>query len=72
MKSSEFDTKFDSGEDVTAELDLSRATRINHTPKRINLDMPQWMVTQLDWEASRLGVTRQSVIKIWLAERLSQ
>ncbi len=72
MKSSEFDRKFDSGEDVTSDLDLSTSTRTNHTPKRINLDMPQWMVAKLDWEASRLGVTRQSVIKIWLAERLSR
>ena len=72
MKSSEFDRKFDSGEDVTSELDLSTSTRTNHTPNRINLDMPQWMVAKLDWEASRLGVTRQSVIKIWLAERLSR
>lgn len=72
MKSNEFDTKFDSGEIVTSELDLSTSTSINHTPKRINLDMPQWMIAKLDWEASRLGVTRQSVIKIWLAERLSQ
>jgi len=70
MKAKEFDKKFDSGEDITGLLDMSKARRINQSPKRINLDMPLWMIEKLDREASRLGVTRQSVIKIWLAERL--
>jgi hypothetical protein len=70
MKASEFDNKFDSGEDISDMLDLSKSKRIKQHPRRINLDMPQWMLEKLDNEASRLGVTRQSVIKIWLAERL--
>ena len=63
--------KFDSGEDISDLLDLSKSKRIKQNPKRINLDMPQWMIEKLDKEASRLGVTRQSIIKVWLAEKLS-
>lgn len=70
MKATEFDNKFDSGEDITDMLDLSKSKRTKQNPKRINLDMPVWMIEKLDKEAERLGVTRQSVIKIWLAERL--
>lgn len=72
MKATEFDDKFDSGEDISELLDLNKAKRIKQSPKRINLDMPQWMLEKLDKEATRLGVTRQSVIKIWLAERLDE
>ncbi|MEI6089320.1 MAG: CopG family antitoxin [bacterium] len=70
MKATEFDDKFDSGEDISNMLDLSKSKRTKQNPKRINLDMPLWMLEKLDKEAERLGVTRQSVIKIWLAERL--
>ena len=72
MKATEFDDKFDSGEDISEMLDLSKAKRIKQSLKRINLDMPLWMLEKLDKEATRLGVTRQSVIKIWLAERLDE
>lgn len=71
MKPSEFDKKFDSGEDVTSFLDLSRARRPAIEQKRVNVDFPVWMVHALDGEARRLGVTRQSIIKLWLSERLS-
>ena len=67
---SDFDRKFDDGEDITLALDLSKARRPAEEQKRINMDMPVWMLTALDREAKRLGVTRQSIIKIWLAERL--
>ena len=71
MKASEFDTKFDEGdESILKDLDLSHARRPGLEHKRVNVDFPVWMVTALDREAKRLGVTRQSVIKIWLAERL--
>ena len=70
MKASEFDKKFDEGENITDELDLSRARRPGEETKRINVDFPAWMVTSLDREARRIGVTRQSIIKMWLAERL--
>ena len=72
MKASEFDRKFDDGEDVIADLDLSRAQRPGLKPRRVNVDFPSWMVESLDREAKRLGVTRQSVIKVWIAERLAQ
>ncbi|PIG95031.1 CopG family antitoxin [Gloeocapsopsis sp. IPPAS B-1203] len=70
MKASEFDEKFDAGEDVTEFLDLSTAERPGHLLKRVNVDFPVWMIDALDQEASRLGVSRQSIIKVWLAERL--
>lgn len=70
MKAREFDEKFDSGQSVKQALDVSRARRSNRQPRRVNVDFPAWMVDSLDREAARLGVTRQSVIKMWLAERL--
>jgi len=70
MKSSEFDRRFDAGDAVIGELDLDSAMRPRLQQKRVNVDFPFWMVEQLDREATRLGVTRQSIIKIWLAERL--
>jgi hypothetical protein len=72
MKAKKFDQKFDAGEDITSLLDLSQARRSSREPKRVNVDFPVWMIRLLDREASRLGVTRQSIIKIWLAERLGK
>lgn len=73
MKASEFDKKFDDGiEDIIDDLDMSTATRPNKEQKRVNVDFPAWMVESLDREASRLGVTRQSIIKVWIAERLEK
>ena len=73
MKASELDRIFDEGaEDITEQLDLSTATRPNRDVKRVNVDFPTWMVALLDREARRLGVTRQSVIKMWIAERLDR
>jgi hypothetical protein len=71
MKAKDLDRKFDRGEDLSAYLDLARAKRTNQAPKRVNVDFPEWMIHALDQEADRLGVTRQSVIKVWIAERLS-
>jgi hypothetical protein len=72
MKAEEFDKLFDEGKDITHLLDLSSARRPNQELKRVNVDFPLWMVNRLDHEAKRLGVTRQSIIKIWLAERLER
>ena len=72
MKAKDFDRKFDDGEDIIAFLDLSQAKRVSQEQKRVNVDFPTWMIDSLDREARRLGVTRQSIIKIWLAERLEQ
>jgi hypothetical protein len=69
-KASDFDKKFDDGENVVAQLDLSKARRPAEEQKRINMDVPVWMLAALDREAKRLGVSRQSIIKMWLAERL--
>ena len=72
MKAKKFDSDFDAGKDVTSSLDVSKARRPLQEQKRVNVDFPTWMIASLDREASRLGVTRQSVIKVWLAERLEQ
>ena len=72
MKAEEFDRKFDAGESVIESLDLSKAKRPMQEHRRVNVDFPSWMVDRLDKEAKRLGVSRQSIIKVWLAERLEQ
>ena len=72
MKAEDFDRKFDEGENVVGHLDLSKARRPEQEQKRVNVDFPLWMIHSLDKEARRLGVPRQSIIKIWLAERLQQ
>lgn len=72
MKAKEFDAKFDRGEDLSHALDMSKARRPGQEPKRVNVDFPEWMVESLDREAKRLGVTRQSIIKVWVAQRLEK
>ena len=70
MKAKDFDQQFDEGVDISASLDLSKAKRVLQEQRRVNVDFPTWMIESLDREAGRLGVTRQSIIKVWLAERL--
>lgn len=73
MKAEDFDRKFDEGkEDIIDDLDLSSIRRPNREVRRVNVDFPGWMVNALDREAGRLGVTRQSIIKVWIAERLER
>ncbi len=72
MKAKKFDRDFDQGKDVSDALDLAKARRPKQAQKRVNVDFPTWMIDMLDREANRLGVTRQSIIKVWLAERLEQ
>ena len=70
MKAKDFEQQFDEGVDITASLDLTKAKRVLQEQKRVNVDFPTWMIESLDREASKMGVTRQSIIKVWLAERL--
>ena len=72
MKAKDLDEKFDEGKSIMEELDLSQAKRPNQDQKRVNVDFPLWMIRSLDKEAKRLGVPRQAIIKIWLAERLNK
>ncbi len=73
MKPKDFDKKFDDNKiDIIDDLDLTSLRRPNQKQKRVNVDFPAWIVDSLDKEANRMGVTRQSVIKIWLAERLEE
>ena len=71
MKAKKFDEKFDlDSDDIIDDLDLSTMRRLNQEQKRINVDFPSWVIDALDREAARVGVTRQSIIKVWLVERL--
>jgi len=73
MKANEFDKKFDDDDsDIVDDLDLSSLKRPNQMQKKVNVDFPTWMVDSLDKEANRIGVTRQSIIKVWIAERLEK
>jgi len=73
MKANAFDQKFDDdNEDIINDLDLSTLKRPNQKQKRVNVDFPVWIIDALDKEANRIGVTRQSIIKLWLAERLEE
>lgn len=71
MKATEFDKRFDDGEDLSGQIDWGAARRPNVETKRVNVDFPAWVVTGLDQQAQRLGVTRQALIKLWIAERLA-
>lgn len=66
----ELDRRFDDGEDITEFLDLDQAFRPNLEQRRVNLDLPNWMIACLDQEAKRVGVTRQSIMKAWMSERI--
>ena len=71
----EFDEKFDNGEDISEYLDFSKARRPNALKtdtKKVNVDFPEWVIESLDKEAKKIGVTRQSIIKVWIAERLKE
>jgi hypothetical protein len=72
MKAKEFDKAFDEGKDISQYLDRSKARRPAQEQKRVNVDFPMWMINLLDKEARRLGVPRQSIIKVWVAERLGK
>jgi hypothetical protein len=72
MKAEDFDNQFDNGTDISVFLDISNAKRVLQKQKRVNVDFPTWMIDSLDREAEKLGVTRQSIIKVWLAERLEE
>ncbi|MDX1731314.1 MAG: CopG family transcriptional regulator [Aurantimonas coralicida] len=71
MKAHDLDATFDAGKDVSDQIDWSKARRPNVETRRVNVDFPAWVVTGLDQQARRLGVTRQALIKLWIAERLS-
>lgn len=70
MKTTEFDERFDAGEDMSAQVDWTKARRLNVEAKRVNVDFPAWVVAGLDRQAQKLGITRQALIKMWIAERL--
>jgi hypothetical protein len=72
MKAEEIDQKFDAGEDITGYMDMSLAEKPGLAIKRVNVDFPLWMILSMDKESKRLGITRQSIIKIWISEKLKE
>ena len=72
ITASEFDEKFDDNEDIVEFLDLNNITKPENEPKRVSVDFPSWMVHELDKVSKRLGVTRQSVIKVFISEKLKE
>lgn len=72
IKTSKFDKDFDEGRDISRSLDVAKARRPGLDQRRVNVDIPEWMIQSLDREAARLGVPRQSLVKMWLAERLER
>jgi hypothetical protein len=72
MKANEFDELFDNGESIRGELNLKNAQRPGLKSKRVNVDFPEWMLNMLDQESKKLGITRQSIIKVWIAEKLKE
>ncbi len=72
VKAKDFDRAFDSGEDVTELLDTSTARRVNTETRRVNIDFPKWVISSLDKEARRLGVSRQSLVKMWIAAKFKE
>ena len=72
FSSEELDQKFDAGEDVSEFVDWSKTRRPGREVRRVNVDFPVWVVEALDREAARLGVTRQALVKLWIAERLDR
>ena len=69
-KASDLDRAFDEGKDITDRLDLEKARRPGHETRRVNVDFPDWMIRAMDHESQRLGITRQALIKLWIADRL--
>ena len=70
MKADELDRKFDAGEDVLEYFDLATLKRPGLKPQTVEIEFPQWMVAALDQKAERLGVQREAIVKVWVAERL--
>ena len=72
IKAEDFDRAFENGEDVTKHLDKSTGRRINTEQKRISVSFPMWLVASLEQEALRLGISKQSLVKMWITERLKE
>ena len=72
MKGKDFDKKFEFGQDLTDNLDLSGSRRVNQETKLVNIDFPVWVLEQLDKQSKRLGISRQALVKVWIAEKLKE
>ena len=70
MKAEELDEIFDNGGDISPYLNLSTKDRPGLKQRRVDVEFPDWIINSLDREARKIGVTRQSIIKVWIAERI--
>lgn len=69
--SQQIDELFDSGGEVLPYADESTFERPRQAQRRMSVDMTVPMISRLDGYAEEYGVTRQSLVEIWLAERLN-
>ena len=72
MTAEEFERRFDEGEDVTPFFDMASIRRPGVEPRRVNVDFPEWMVAELDWQSRLIGVSRQALVKLWVSERIQK
>ena len=72
MTAQEFEQRFDEGEDITPFIDKSLIRRPGVAPRRVNVDFPEWIIDKLDLQSKLIGVSRQSLIKLWVSERIQQ
>jgi hypothetical protein len=72
MTAQEFEQRFDDGEDITPFIDMSSIRRPGVEPRRVNVDLPEWMIEKLDWQSRLIGVSRQALVKLWVSERIQQ
>lgn len=72
MTAEEFERRFDEGEDVTPFIDMASIRRPGVEPRRVNVDFPEWMVAELDWQSRLIGVSRQALVKLWVCERIQK
>jgi hypothetical protein len=72
MTAQEFEKQFDDGEDITPHIDPSSIHRPGLQARRVNVDFPEWIIEKLDMQSRLIGVSRQSLIKLWVSERIQQ
>ena len=72
VSAEEFQKRFDQGEDISRFMDLKNAQRPERDVQRVNVDFPRPFFREIDQESKRIGVTRQSWIKIVIADYLAR
>jgi hypothetical protein len=68
----EFDEKFEKKENLVPYLQTDKITKPGLKSRRVSVDFPEWMVQELDRAAQKLGITRQSLIKVFISDKLKE